>query len=498
MSIPAYSTQRSTLAQGRLRQTLLTILALLVTLGASAAIGITDQAYLVFGAVMAAILALAILVRPELGVYVLIVFIFANLSDVLETQFGIPSTNKFLVALIFAGIFASRILLRKQPAIFQLTEIVILGYGVVIIGSLFFAAGGEGGLGLIVDWLKDFAILLILVQFATEEHVWKRAQWVLILTATVLAALSCYQAITGDYTTDFHGLANAPLFQVTQDLDNHRVTGPIDDPNFYAMFLLMVLPLAVYRFLTARSRNARLSGLIASSILALAIVFTYSRGALVAMIVVGVLIALERRISPYKIAPVLVAIAIVLLPMLPPGFMDRVSTLDDILSGSRSQTELSLRGRYSEAIVAYWMFLDHPVFGVGSGNFESNYLSYSSRLGTDQRYEERRAHSLYLELAAETGIAGLLSFSAMLAALFAGMRRARRMLRSINRDDLVGWVLGLQYGLIGFLLASIFLHSDYIRYFWLLVGLCASCIVVAQTQKARLERRDPVLGLSAQ
>lgn len=97
---------------------------------------------------------------------------------------------------------------------------------------------------------------------------------------------------------------------------------------------------------------------------------------------------------------------------------------------------------------------------------------------------------MYLEVAAETGIVGVVAFSTLLAALFLGMHNAKRTLRTLQRADLAGWVNGIQFGLIGYLTASLFLHADFIRYFWLIVGLSASCHVVSQTLKERHVRQQ--------
>jgi O-antigen ligase len=179
---------------------------------------------------------------------------------------------------------------------------------------------------------------------------------------------------------------------------------------------------------------------------------------------------------------VLVLIA-VLSPIIPPRFFDRISTLTDVLPSSntlQTQTEVSFRGRSSEAIVATQMFRDYPVLGVGHGNYRNMYLEYSSRLGIDARFENRQAHSLYLEIIAETGILGIVVFLIMLAVLFINLQRAKHLLIEMRRSSLNTWVNGIQYGFVAYLLASFFLHGDYIRYFWLIVGFVSASSVMAE------------------
>jgi hypothetical protein len=130
-----------------------------------------------------------------------------------------------------------------------------------------------------------------------------------------------------------------------------------------------------------------------------------------------------------------------LLPIMPRGYWDRILTMVNISPMDVTmQTESSLRGRSSEMIIAGQMFEDHPLIGVGSGNYPVNYLRYSMRLGLDDRLQDRQAHSLILETAAELGAAGLFAFALLLTTLFVGLRRAKRQLYAIQRADLAAWI----------------------------------------------------------
>ena len=79
-------------------------------------------------------------------------------------------------------------------------------------------------------------------------------------------------------------------------------------------------------------------------------------------------------------------------------------------------------------IVGLQMFADHPILGVGLGNYPLLYQQYSQRLGIDLRSEIRQAHNLYLEVAAETGLLGLLSFGLLLVVMFWSIWKAHQAL----------------------------------------------------------------------
>jgi putative inorganic carbon (hco3(-)) transporter len=323
---------------------------------------------------------------------------------------------------------------------------------------------------------------LILIQVCDDLKTWKTMQWVLIFSAAFLALLSCYQMLTGDTTNTFFGLANAPKHEIVAGFDNTRPTGPLEDPNFYAQVLMMILPFATYRVIDEKEKLPRLIALICAGLIVLAVVFTYSRGAFVMMLVVTFFIIQERRMNIYKIGALGVIILTLITPILPAGYLDRIATITGTSEmAKRGQTEASFQGRNSEMLIAVEMFLDHSLIGVGYASYDKNYQAYSRKLGMDNRTEERETHSLYLEVAAETGILGIGAFCFLYYAIFMSLHRARKQLLRINRPDLVSWVWGLQFGLISYLLTSVFLHDGYVRYLRLSIALAVSATAMVES-----------------
>lgn len=469
-------------------QTLVLVVGTAVALVGSAIIGITNAGIWVILGVIAGFTGIVMVLRPAFGVFVLVAFVYLNLSDIIEVQFGIPSLNKLLIALIFIGVIGTRSVIRRRPITFRVTEAILLLYGIVILLSGLTSSDPSMAFDNIIDYAKDFAIIIILVQVCDDERVWKSIQWIVMASAALLALLTCYQMLTGDTSNTFWGLANAPVHQITEGYDNTRPTGPLGDPNFYAQMLLMVLPMAAYRFLDDRRIFNRFLGLTFTTLIALAIIFTYSRSAFLMMSIVAFMIILERRINIFKLVAVGTIVIAAALPVLPPGFLDRIATLGGVDQSTGVQ-EASFTGRTSEMIIAGQMFLDHPVLGIGYSAYDENYITYSSRLGMDNRLQAREAHSLYLEIAAETGLAGIIAWVLLIVALLRMFHNARIHLAVIHRHDLISWVNGLQFGLIGYLLTSIFLHDGYIRYLRLSIALAVSASVIVDTLVAQQQEK---------
>lgn len=472
----------------RLMVGILVSLVLLTLVSASYVIGSTKLGIWVVGGILSVIVGVVITIRPEFGAYILVAMVYLNLSSILEINFGIPSLNKFIVVLIFIGTVANRIFLNRKSLRLDQTQRWILAYGVILLLASLRAENAEVSWERITDFVKDYAILFILVQLSDKERVWKRMQWVLVFAALLLTSMTMYQVLTGDYSNNFMGLANAPVHEITAGNDLPRPTGPLDDPNFFAQTLLMVMPIALYRFFSERSPLLKYIAFMATIFIVAGAIFTYSRGALLALGVIGVLVIWERGWNPYKTGFILLVVLMIAIPLLPQGYLDRVGAMLDVFSSDAPiQDERSLTGRTSEMIIAVQIFLDNPVFGVGPANYQKNYLDYSVRLGLDNRLQERNAHSLLLETAAELGLVGLIVFTAIVISAMNALQRAKQTLAKIERRDLVPWVTGVQFGLISYMVTSLVLHGDYIRYFWLLMGLVVSVGYVAERAVAQYE-----------
>ena len=484
---------RTTEFQRQITRTLVLTAALLLTLVGSFVIGKTDYGFLVVGGVLAAMCALLIALRPEYGLYILLLFIYANVSAILEDNYGLPDANRYLVALIFVGTFAGRLVMERKPLVFRTVEMTILAFAIVGLLTLLVGNAEVNLITVATDVVKDLAILFIMVQLCTSEMIFKRAVWVIILTATFLGTISIFQSVTDNYANTFYGLATSPISDIAGGEQAARVSGPIGDPNFYGMILAAALPSALYRLFDARVFSARLLAGFCSAVILLTVFFTFSRGAFVTLVVLGVFIIRDRRMNPYKIAAGLLAVFLLTLPVLPSSFWDRVSSLAGILPGasqeSAVQADDSFRGRMSEYIVGMQMFYDYPLLGVGAGSYEENYLDYSAKVGLDGRFEARQAHSLYIEIAAEQGVIGVFTFLIMLLFIFNSLRIALRNAQAIGRKDLISWVTGVRLGLIGYLASSIFLHGDFFRYFWLYVGFAAASSVMVQEQVEQIRQK---------
>jgi O-antigen ligase len=181
-----------------------------------------------------------------------------------------------------------------------------------------------------------------------------------------------------------------------------------------------------------------------------------------------------------------VAAAVLVVPLLPPGYVERLTTLDQVGSVNASM-DASIRGRTSVVKAGTEMFMDRPLFGIGYGGFADAYPAYARDLGIELRSQSREAHNLYVEIASETGLAGMAAFAIIVVGAAAAIRSARRRFRAHGRTDLDGIGYAIGAALIGYLVTSVFLHMAFARFVWLLVGIAIALPNLA----ARLDQEEP-------
>ena len=445
----------------------------------------TLGAALVAVSLVGGILALGAFSTPGLGLIALAHITYLRLSDILVHYHHLPSIAKPLIALLLALVLMRWVLHNEEPRGWPLPLMLVTAYAIVILLSLFFASNFNVAVSAVSDFIKDGIITVLVVMLFQKPEDFRKVVWSLLFVGIFLGTLSVYQHLSGTFDNLYWGFAQAPVLNIVGETNQARIAGPIGDPNFYAQIMATLVPLAINRFFAEKRTFWRILALWAAVVSTLTVIFTFSRGGFLALTVGLLALALYYRPSLPQIA-VVVAVGVVLLPFLPAEYTARLSTLTNFLPGRGDvRNEVSLRGRTSEWIVAGLMFLDHPMLGVGIRNYPEHYLDYSSRLGLDPRRENREPHSFYLEIAAESGLAGILVFTAIFWSLYRSIKTARETFEKIGAQEESALTVAFGAAMLTYLSAATFIHGAYPRYFWLLLGIGLALPQVAHTLQQR-------------
>jgi len=467
-------------------------------LALAAAIGLnyitTSPLLLVLGGIGGLILAVVILQKPEIGAYLIIFTVFTNMSD-LFTEKGLPSINKPIVAIIMLGIFANIILktgkLSPLPK-FTRVEGMLAAYFLVVAISFFVAQNQDRALSYITDLAKDIAIgICIYVSLNTREK-WKNGISVLLFAVTFVSILGVLHTLTGSSQT-FWGFAQQSAFGQTSDSGELRYGGPIAESNIWGQVLVSILPIALYRLARAHTPQSKVLAASASLFILLAMLFTQSRGAFLALVLVLIFIAFDLRIKSSTLLAV-GSVGLLLLFLVPSKYTERFKSLDIFFQANQDSTlsqDESVQGRREKMITGLAMFADHPFLGVGFANYTDNYWSYAGSLGLEAATQDvnsettaRQPHSLYIEIMAETGIFGIATFLGFLGLLLGGLYKTRSKINENQKNpdpDWPAWISSLMMSLFTFLVAGFFLHGIGFRFIWVLSGLAMAAIHLAPT-----------------
>lgn len=449
---------------------------------------------------LAALAAFAVstilLAWPALPTLLVIFVVYSNAAAVAVHFHGVPFIVGAVVPLALALPLAHSYVIRREKLILDpLLFWVFLLLLVQVVSSLF-SRDPMRSLGTARDTLIEGLLLCFLIQnvVRTPKAV-RRVTWTLIAAGGLLAALTCFQHFTGTYSNNYGGFAQLTREEFLPTGEPQRLAGPIGDPNRYAQILLMIFPLAFFCYLGKRLPLPRILAIAAAVLVVLAIAITQSRGAALGLVCVLAVMALLRYVKLYQCAIVVVVAAVMLLSM--PGFIERLSALERLSgvveSGSSGIAEAdgSARSRFTQAVAAAMIFIEHPVLGVGADMYPLYYHEYAKRVeGGTVKKSFRRPHTLYLGMAAELGAVGVGAFLMAVVRVLRGLVRARRLALA-TRPDLALLATGYLLALVSYLCTAMFLHFGYVRYFWLILALGSVVVRIAE------EYCDPRNGLVA-
>ncbi len=300
----------------------------------------------------------------------------------------------------------------RLPALTGLTLLFVWVGGLSLTQAF---SWGEG----LPEWLKwvEFALLYVVgVQLLGPRS----AKW--LIAGLLAGGLS--QVALGAY--QFIRQAGPEAFILPGGY--LRAYGSFNQPNPYAGYLGYLVPVAAslaiwagWQWWRGRRRQDLVLALILSVVtlaLIAGIVMSWSRGGWLGLAAALVVVAALRS---WRSAAVVTALGLALVlaltlfgsAWLPSALTGRVQDLGGYLSGpDPARTEITDENFSVLERLAHWqaglrMFADKPWLGVGIGNYGSSYARYPQ----PHWYEPLgHAHNVFINFAAETGIAGLGAF----------------------------------------------------------------------------------------
>ncbi len=248
----------------------------------------------------------------------------------------------------------------------------------------------------------------------------------------------------------------------------YRSSGTFMNPNGMACFLMVgsVMSFALL-FVKNRFPVVKWTMFAIMAVINVALLASFSRGGWVSTFVaIALIVALHRRWSYFGYFVILLAVCIfavsVRFPHLWAAVFERVGT---IFGGSG---DASSSARMALIKTSIWMWMDHPIFGVGLRAFPFYCPDYLDSSMPHILSNVVEAHTIQTEILAEFGLVGLVIATWLFVTLFfSGMRSIRVMKNDLLRCTEIGLVALF----LGFIVNFSFATDIANNMFWITIGL---------------------------
>lgn len=285
---------------------------------------------------------------------------------------------------------------------------------------------------------------------------------------TIMLFAGAVVAIYGIYQHIF-GFAEGTTWTDTEMFEDieTRVISTFGNPNVLGEYLLLLIPVSAGFVLSKPNKFNKFISVVILALLSLCMVYTYSRGNWIGLIVA---IILFFMFYDGRIVWLGVLFAFFIPMLLPQNVINRFLSV-----GDTGDTSTSYRVYIWMGTIA--MLKDYWISGIGLGSDAFNmiypFYSYSGIVAP-------HSHNLYLHIIVENGIMGIISFLVIVITYY---RMVISTIAGDKKDKLLKAVItGLSAGMFGYLLQGMFDNVWYnyriVFMFYIILALTASAVLL--------------------
>lgn len=413
-----------------------------------------------------------------------LILLLLSLYSSIKTQICLPKNIIYIILLYTAFIFFSWLCLLNAP---------VPAFGYSFFGNLI-----EG------QWLLIFVLLIKLNLSENKESSVKSEHIVnpifvfcvfFISISVILSIYGIYQRYVG-FEKQYNLLASERFFEgqdsitdgIQFALREKRVFSTFGNPNLFACFLSISIPLFIAFISIYRKNKKLLFGLIISLVLILFTIFlTRSRGgALTALFCIGFFLFANRYKHKLKLITILL-FSLVLIFMLFTFFnLERIvpdrknnDKNMSIKNNDKNPSEpyfkkrllniTTIRERLFYIYAAKNLILLSPFTGNGLGSYESLYSKYKH----SQARESKFVHNYFFQMWSEIGLGGIILFVLWLIHIY---KNAIKNIFIENKSENLIYI-ALITSLTGIILNGLIEYSFYSREIFLTLCLISGLLI---------------------
>ena len=363
----------------------------------------------------------------------------------------------------------AHMLYRTQTTFPRLPIIFPLFFFIMSMGlsSLYSPAALEGLVYTIRAILLSILLLTIVVLVRTPREIGWTVFWFLGI-GVAMAIVGIIQTITEQVyflPAEFVNLIGATT---------PRATGAFHNPNEYASLLMACIVLATALLLGAQEGRRWLRVVLGVVILVLmgGLVVSFSRSNWLATIAgVGMVTVLSRRVKLMLWISAVVALILGIIALLSPNIAElvisRFTSIFTLFKEFKSSARVSSSVRVYLVIASWYIFLDHPILGVGIRAFPIAFEQYKPP-DFPVWVPVRENHTLPAMILAELGIVG---FALALWLFVTIVRSGLQAVRWAKDPYIKATAVGLLAVFVGYQVSMLFNAGLLNNFFWMMTGL---------------------------
>lgn len=309
-------------------------------------------------------------------------------------------------------------------------------------------------------YLKIGVMTIAIAWLVRKDTDFALALRIIVLSSTAVALVAISNKLSGI------GLVEGTRVTIGRDFGS-----VLGDPNDLSLVLTFPLSFALSLAATRQRLSVRLISLVATGIIAWAVLCTQSRGGLLGMMAVFGVTGLRVIKSKVALGAIGGLAAFILFAVA--GISDRASG-----GSAEDGIDESAMGRIWAWTAAWNMAAAHPLHGVGLDNFIPNFWLYTPHWTGFNK----AVHSTWLGVLAETGFPGTIAFVAM---VLINVRIALKASRLLRRNNAPVAVTVLSYAIVsgfaGFCASGTFLTQGFTWPVYILISLTSAVSQFANT-----------------
>ena len=258
------------------------------------------------------------------------------------------------------------------------------------------------------------------------------------------------------------------------DILKYKVAATMDNPNNLAAFLILALFPMIMLAIYEKEKIKKSFYILLSLLIFTNLILTGSRNAIIGIAVGIVILAIVYNFRLFILMAILGVLSIFI-----PVIRTRLMAITD-----KTQNE----SRVYLWEIAKRMIKDHPLFGVGNGNYVALHDKYTEIYPQFKFYTDIKVtHNSYLKIESELGIIGGLSF---IGILVSALIAVKKFISTTQEEFFKFFYTGFLAAMIAFyvmnLSDNLFFVPKTTSYFWILLAISQGIMFRVKSNKSYL------------